>query len=187
MIRPRRPRTSPPGEGVDRQAAGWVCVGVITKPKGVRGEVRIAAHTARPGDVAAYGPVYDRPDGQTLGLEVCGSIKGGVVARIAGCDDRDAAEALRGTKLFVPRAALPETEEDEYYYADLIGLTVEAADGGGLGTVRAVHDFGAGDILEVARAGGGEAAMVPFTGDVVPVVDIAGGRLVVSRLGDMEE
>ncbi len=112
MTRPRGPRTSPSGEGVDPRAAVWVCVGVITKPKGVRGEVRVTAHTARPEDIAAYGPVYDRPDGRALGLEVCGSIKGGVVARIAGCDDRDAAEALRGTKLFVPRAALPYTQED---------------------------------------------------------------------------
>ena len=164
----------------EERDADWVCVGVIARPKGVRGAVRITAYTARPEDVAAYGPVYDRPGGRALALELGETVRGGVIATIPGVADRDAAEALRGMKLYVPRAALPDPEENEYYHADLIGLRVELADGSAFGTVRAVHDFGAGDIVEVTRAEGDASALLPFTREVVPVVDIAGGRLVVS-------
>ena len=99
----------------------------------------------------------------------------------------DGAEALRGAKLFVPRAALPEVvEDDEYYLTDLVGLAVELADGTAWGTVHALHDFGAGDILEVARTEG-ETVMLPFTRETVPVVDIAGGRLVIDPLEETSE
>ncbi len=169
--------TKPRAEATSGAEADWVCVGVIARPKGVRGAVRITSYTARPEDVAAYGPVYAR--GAPVSLAVREIVKGGVVAAIEGVEDRDAAAALAGTRLYVPRAALPEPDEDEFYYADLIGLRVELADGRAFGTVAAVHDFGAGDILEVARPGGGEAVMLPFTREVVPEVDVAGGRLVV--------
>ena len=172
-----RPRAEPSGAGAAERAAGWVCLGVITKPKGVRGAVRITTFTARPGDITAYGPVHDRPGGQAVPLELGEIHKDGVVATIAGVTDREAAEALRETRLYVPRSALPEPTEDEYYHADLIGLRVELADGSAFGTVRAVHNFGAGDILDVARADGAQE-MLPFTRAEVPEVDIAGGRLV---------
>ena len=175
----RRP-AEPSGVGAEEGDPGWVCVGVITKPKGVRGAVRIATFTARPDDIAAYGPVRDRPGGgRAFSLELRETRKDGVVATIAGVTDRDAAEALRETRLYVPRTALPETAEDEYYHADLIGLRVELIDGTAFGTVRAVHNYGAGDILEVAPADGA-TEMLPFTRAVVPVVDIAGGRVVVA-------
>ncbi len=172
-------RAEPSGAGVGERRAGWVCVGVIGKPKGVRGAVRVTTYTARPGDVVAYGPVHDGPRGRVLALDLRETVKGGVVVAIAGVNDRDAAAALRGIKLYVPRSALPDPDGGEYYHADLIGLRAELADGGAFGTVHAVHNFGAGDILEVTRADG-TPEMLPFTRAVVPEVDLAGGRVVVA-------
>ena len=179
-------RTRPRAEAVrgDADVAGWLCVGVIGKPKGVRGAFRVTSYTARPEDILAYGPLRDGPDGRELALDVVETVKGGIVARLPGVGDRDAAEALRGAKLYLPRAALPAAEAGEYYHADLVGLAVELTGGAAFGTVRAVHDFGAGGLLEVAPAAGGETVYVPFTGEAVPKVDIAGGRLVIAPLAD---
>jgi 16S rRNA processing protein RimM len=161
-------------------AKGWVCLGVITKPKGVRGQVRITSFTGRAGDLVAYGPLFDGPNGRALGVTLRETLKGGIViAAIDGVTDRDGAEALRGVELHVPRAALPEAEDDDYYHADLIGLAVEDADGVAIGSVAALHNFGAGEILEVALPGG-DNLMLPFTREVVPEIDIAGGRIVVA-------
>ena len=161
-------------------AKGWVCLGVITKPKGVRGQVRITSFTGRAGDLVAYGPLFDGPNGRALGVTLRETLKGGIViAAIDGVTDRDGAEALRGVELHVPRAALPEAGDDDYYHADLIGLAVEDADGVAIGSVAALHNFGAGEILEVARPGG-DNLMLPFTREVVPEIDIAGGRIVVA-------
>jgi 16S rRNA processing protein RimM len=174
-----RPRPSGGGNG-DGDDGDWICVGVVTRPKGLRGAVRITAFTARPADVAAYGPPHAGIGGETLDItirEVVGNHV--VVAKIAGITDRNGAEALRGKKLYLPREALPEAKKEEFYHVDLIGLRVERADGAAFGTVRAVLDYGGGDILEVAPAGGGETVLLPFTREAVPVVDIAGGRLVV--------
>lgn len=163
------------------RAADLVCLGVVTGPRGLRGEVRIRSFTADPADLARYGTLCDETGGRSFRVRVTGGAKGQLVARIEGVEDRDAAEALKGVRLHVPRAALPETGAGEYYHADLIGLRAELAAGAAgeaLGTVRAVHDFGAGPVLEIAgdRCG---VVMVPFTRAVVPEVDVAGGRLVI--------
>lgn len=155
-------------------------VGVLGAPKGVKGAVRITTYTAEPAAVAGYGRLYAGPGGRAVKLTVKERLKGGVVAQVEGVEDRNAAEALRGTKLYVARAALPEPEEEEYYHCDLIGLRVELADGRPLGKVRALYNFGAGDLLEVARGKSRASVMLPFTRDVVPVVDVAGERLVVA-------
>ena len=176
------PRTSHRSEAANAPGAdeaGWVCVGVVTKPKGVRGAVRVKSFTAEPSDITAYGPLHDGPGGPPIELESCEIHGDMIVARVTGVADRDAAEALRGKRLYVPRAALPEAGEDEYYHTDLVGLAVELADGARFGTVHALHDFGAGGILEVARDDG-ETLMLPFTRNAVPEVDIAGGRVVVA-------
>ena len=166
---------------------GWVCLGVITKPKGVRGQVRITSFTARPGDLTAYGPLHDGAGGRVLDVSLAEILKGGVVvASIGGVGDRNEAEALRGVKLHVPRAALPEAEGDEYYHADLVGLAVVGADGAAIGSVGALHNFGAGDILEVARHDG-ESFMLPFSREAVPQIDIAGGRVVIDPPIDTKE
>lgn len=155
-----------------------VCVGVITGAQGVRGAVRLKSFTAEPEDVARYGPLEDERGERRFALRVVGSAKGVLIAAIAGLDDRDRAEALRGLRLYLPRAALPPAGEEEYYHADLIGLDAVLPDGTSLGSVRAVHDFGAGDTLEIERTSG-PPAMVPFTRAVVPVVDLNAGRLVI--------
>jgi 16S rRNA processing protein RimM len=154
-----------------------VCVGVVTGAHGVRGAVRVKSFTADPRDVARYGPLENESGDRRFRLRLTGSAKGVVIAHLAGIDDRDQAEALRGLRLYLPRAALPPPGAEEYYHADLIGLEAALADGTPVGQVRAVHDFGAGDTLEIAPAVG-PPVMVPFTRAIVPVVDLTAGRLV---------
>ena len=155
-----------------------VLMGVVTGAHGVRGLLRVKSFAGEPKDIAAYGPLEDEAGSRRFPLEVVGAAKGVLIMRLAGVADRDAAERLKGQRLYLLRAALPEPETEEYYHADLIGLAVELAAGGPLGRVRAVHDFGAGDSLEIECADG-RVVMVPFTRAIVPVVDIAQGRVVV--------
>lgn len=176
------------GEQTERQPAGppRVCVGAIAGARGLNGEVWVRSFTAVPEDVAAYGPVSDAAGARRFTLTVVGHGSGGVIARIEGIADRTAAEAVKGTELFVDRAALPVPAEDEFYFADLIGLTAERADANDetarlIGRVEDVHDFGAGAVLEVTLAQGG-AAMVPFTREAVPSVDLAHGRVLIAPL-----
>jgi 16S rRNA processing protein RimM len=156
-----------------------VCLGVIAGAHGVRGAVRVRSFTARPADIAAYGPLSDETGKRRLALDVMGEARGQLIARIAGIADRDAAEALKGLRLYVARAALPEPGEDEYYHSDLLGLRAETAEGAEFGTVVALHDFGAGDVLEIERADRSRI-MLPFSRAAVPVVDLAARRLVVA-------
>ena len=155
-----------------------VCVGVVTGPQGVTGAVRIKSFTARPADVAAYGPLADESGALRLELRLVGAAKGVLIGRFAGVDDRNRAETLRGLRLYLSRSALPPPAEDEYYHADLIGLVAALVDGTRIGQVCAVHDFGAGDTLEIAR-NGAPPLMVPFTRAIVPEIDLAASRLVV--------
>ncbi len=156
-----------------------VCVGQIVGAIGVRGELRLRPFTQSPDGMTAYGPVTAEPGGVTLELEVLRAVKDGVAARAKGVADRTSAEALKGKRLYVPRAALPAPAEDEFYHADLIGLRAEDAAGAVIGRVTAVHNFGAGDILEIERIGA-PPLLLPFSKAVVPVVDVAAGRVVVS-------
>ena len=150
---------------------------MVTAPHGVQGAVRIKSFTEQPEDVAGYGPLTDEAGLRRFELRVVGAGKGVVIARLSGVEDRNQAEALRGLRLYLPRSALPQTEAEEYYHADLIGLEAVLADGTPVGRVRAIHDFGAGDTLELARPGA-PALMVPFTRAVVPSIELASGRLV---------
>lgn len=151
-------------------------LGTIVGPHGVRGAVRVRCFTEDPMDIAAYGPLTDRSGRRRLELRVIGPARAGVLVKIAGVEDRDAAEALRGLDLFVPRSALPPLDdEEEFYQADLIGLEVTGPQGEALGRVAEVLDYGAGPILSV-RGPAGEL-LLPFTREVVPVVDLAAGRL----------
>ena len=158
--------------------ADRVCVAQIGAPHGVRGEVRLWTFTADPRAVTQYGPLETEDGKRSFEISKVRPAKGHLVARLRGVDDRDAAERLTNIKLFVPRERLPAPEDDEFYHADLIGLTAEDADGNKIGAVTAVHNFGAGDILEIQPPEGG-AMLLPFTETVVPEVDIKGGRLVV--------
>lgn len=154
-----------------------VLVGTVVGVHGVRGNVKIKSYTDDPAALDRYRPILDGA-GRTVRLRVVGEAKGTVVAQFHGVGDRDAAEALRGTRLFVPRSALPPAAEEEFYHADLIGMAVEVLSGGRIGTVVAVENFGAGDVLEV-QPPQGTSIFVPFTRSTVPVVDLGARRLVV--------
>lgn len=156
-----------------------VCLGAIAGAHGIKGLVRLKSFTARTQDIAAYGPLQDVQGARRFELALVGSSRGALIARINGVDDRNAAERLKGEKLYVARDRLPATKAGEYYHADLIGLTAEQPDGAPLGRIVAVHDFGGGPSLEIERAAG-DSVLVPFTTQVVPAVDIAGGRVVVA-------
>jgi 16S rRNA processing protein RimM len=157
-----------------------ICVARIGAPHGVRGEVKFWSFTADPAAVAGYGP-FESADGRLVEIDTLRPAKEFFVARLKGIADRDAAERLRNVELFVPRDRLPETADtDEFYHADLIGLAVVDAAGGALGTVTAMHNFGAGDLIEVGPGAGRGPIKLPFTPSVVPLVDIAGGRIVVA-------
>ena len=155
-----------------------ILVGAIAGAHGLRGQVRIKSFTDDPAAVAAYGPVSDESGEKRFDLIVTGRIKGGVIARIHGIADRSAAEALRGLRLYVPRSVLPNPAEGEYYWADLIGLRADLADGTCYGRVKDVQDYGAGGILEVERFDG-TTELLPFTDRLVPIVDLVAGRVVV--------
>jgi 16S rRNA processing protein RimM len=157
-----------------------ICVARLGAAHGVRGEVKLWSFTAEPGAVADYGP-FETDDGRVVEIEALRPAKDFFVARLKGVGDRNAAERLRNAELFVPRERLPApTEADEFYHADLIGLAVEDAAAARLGSVVAVHNFGAGDLLEVRPAAGGDTVMLAFNAATVPAIDIAAGRIVVA-------
>ena len=151
-----------------------VLLGVVAAPHGIRGAVRIKSFTEDPMSLGAYGPLSDESGRKEYRVEPLSAARGAVLARIEGVADRTAAEALRGLRLYVERAALPATGEREWYEADLIGLAAVGTDGRDWGRVIAFHDFGAGSVMEVS---GG--AMLPFTDAVVPEIDVPGGKVVV--------
>jgi len=160
---------------------GRICLGQIGAPHGVRGEVRLRSFTAEPKAIANYGPLQTE-DGHVLEIETLRPAKDYFVAKLSGVADRDAAEKLTNARLYVPRERLPEPDEpDEFYHADLIGLTALDRAGQCLGTVIAVHNFGAGDLIEVRQAEGNETELFPFNAMTVPEVDIAARRLVIER------
>lgn len=166
----------------DRNGQGSrVCLGVVVGAHGVRGLVRVKPYTEAPEGVAAYGPVETKDGSRSFTIETKGMAKDLVICKLDGVTDRDVAAALRGTELYVPRARLPEagSEEEGWYYADLIGLSAVGTDGRDYGRVAGVENFGAGDLLEIAPVEGGQTVLMGFTEENVPEVDIAGGRIVI--------
>jgi 16S rRNA processing protein RimM len=155
-----------------------ICLGVIAGAHGIKGLVRVRSFTAAPQSIGAYGPLQDEKGERRFALDLVGERKGVVIARIAGVEDRNAAERLKGVQLYVRRADLPTPGTEEFYQADLVGLNAMRDDGTRLGLVRAVNDFGAGASLEIEDATG-KTMLVPFTTAAVPEVDVAAGKLVV--------
>jgi 16S rRNA processing protein RimM len=169
-------------------AARRILLGRIAGAHGIRGEVLIHTFTARPEDIGAYGPLSDGAK-RTFAIESARVTAKGVVARLAGICDRATAEALKGTELYVDRDRLPATDEGEFYHADLIGLAAVDPEGRPVGEIVGVHNYGAGDLLELRLAGSEATELVSFTEAVVPEIDLAGGRAVVrpAAAADAEE
>ncbi|MGI8840164.1 MAG: ribosome maturation factor RimM [Caulobacteraceae bacterium] len=164
-----------------------ILVGKVSGAVGVRGEVRIAAYTDDPAALLVFG-VLKREDG-SIALTLIGgrAVKGALIARAAEVRTRDAATALRGLGLYIDRASLPNPDEDEFYVADLIGLTALSPEGAPLGRVKSAHDFGAGDLLEIEPAEGGPSWWSPFTKAAVPEVRLEDGVVVVARAEAADE
>ena len=157
--------------------AELVCVGAIAGAFGVNGEVRLKSFCAEPEAIADYAPLTDEA-GRSYSVDLTRPITNGFAAHLGGVTTKEQADALRGVQLFAPRDRLPAPEEDEYYHADLIGLRVLDTGGTEIGTVRSVHDHGAGDLLEIQGPGLKATVLLPFTKACVPTVDIAGGRII---------
>lgn len=155
-----------------------VCVGAIAGSFGVKGEVRLKSFCAEPEDIASYGPLTTEDGAQRFTLRLTRPIKAGFAARIEGVRSKEAADDLRGTRLYAERAALPDLPEDEYYHADLLGLEVRDTGGALLGKVKAVLNHGASDLLEVTVRGQKDPVLLPFTLEAVPTVDLTQRRIV---------
>lgn len=173
------------GPSSERTPADSVLLGVFGAPHGVKGEVRIKSYTADPLAIASYGPLWGK-DGRRFEIVSARPQKDMVIARIKGIEDRTAAESLTNLKLYGQRARLGDTEEDEFFHADLLGLEARTQDGARLGTVSGLFNFGAGDLIEITP-GTGQAMLFPFTKAVVPLVDVKNRRLIVALPNETEE
>lgn len=176
-----------------RPDADRIAVARFGAAHGIRGEVRLKTYTADPLAVRSYCPL-EAGDGRAFTISAArpaaGTSPDMLVVRIDGVSTRDGAEALNGLELTVPRDRLPAAEEDEFYHADLIGLDATMTDGTTVGTIVAVQNFGAGDLLEIASPGR-PTILAPFTREIVPEIDIVGGRVVIDPppglLGQIDE
>ena len=155
-----------------------VCVARIGAAHGVRGAVKLWTFTEDPLAVTRYGPLSTKDGARSFEVAQAREAKGFLVATLKGVTTRNDAERLNGLELYVAREKLPATDDDEYYHADLIGLAAETTAGEPLGKIIAIHNFGAGDIIEIAPSAGA-TLMLPFSNAVVPTVDLAGGRVMI--------
>jgi 16S rRNA processing protein RimM len=161
-----------------------VLLGVVIGAQGLKGEVKVKTFTQSPDKLGAYGPLHTK-DGKSFRATFLRETKDGAVVALEGVNGRNAAEALKGAELFVPRTALPKEDADEFYHADLIGLRAEDTEGRAMGTVRALHNFGAGNVIELVRDDGDEV-FLPFTREVAQQIDIEGGRIVIAAPEEVE-
>ena len=154
-------------------------MGAVTGSFGVRGEARIKSFCADPTAIGDYGPLSSEDGSRQFTLTITRPVKGGFAVRLSGVKTKEEADALRGTRLYAPRDALPALPDDEFYHADLIGLSAVDTGGEDLGQVHAVLNHGAGDLLELRKRGRKGTVLVPFTLEIVPTVDLATGRIVI--------
>ena len=157
--------------------ADRVCLGAVAGAFGVRGEVRLKSFCADPSAIGDYGPLTTEDGKSSFTVSGLKPIKAGFSARLSGVASREAAEALKGVRLYAPRDRLPALGDDEFYHTDLIGLVALDTGGAEIGKVNAVLNHGADDLLEVSRPGG--SVLIPFTRAIVPTVDVPGGRLII--------
>ena len=163
-----------------------VCVARIGAPHGVRGEVKLWPFTQDPMAVGGYGALESEDGKRSFEIETLRAASDHLVARLKGVSDRDAAQELTNTDLYVPRDRLPATDVDEFYHSDLVGLDVVAKDGAQIGTVKALHNFGAGDIIEIMPLGSGEPLMLPFNAATVPSIDLEAKQIVIVPPAEIE-
>ena len=156
-----------------------ICIGAIIGAHGVKGTVRIKSFTEEPANVAAYGKVSDEAGVRSFTLKSIGASGGAILAHINGIENREAADKLAGTRLYVSRSALPAPDDEEYYHADLLGLRAVSTDGEALGTVTSIHPIGETDVLEIDRGPELPSLLIPFTCADVPNIDLEDGRVVV--------
>lgn len=162
-------------------------MGVFGAPRGVHGEVRVKSLTGEASDIGAYGPLTDKNHARAFVFDSLRPLKDDMlVARVAGIATRDAAEALRGVKIFARRDQLPPPAHDEFYYDDLVGLEAVDAAGAPIGRITSLVNYGAGDVLEIAPAHGGETLLLPFTKSVARSIDFDAGRIVIEPLREVE-
>ena len=162
-----------------------ICVARIGAAHGVRGAVKLWTFTEDPLAVLHYGPLAFKDGARTLVVTHAREARDHLVATLEGVTTRDDAEKLNGVELYIARDKLPATDDDEYYHADLIGLSAETTAGEAIGRVSAIHNFGAGDVIEIAPPHG-PTMLLPFSNAVVPTVDIAGGRVVIELPGEID-
>src|SRR3984957_11826149 len=162
-----------------------ICVARIGAAHGVRGAVKLWTFTEDPLAVKHYGPLTTKDGARQFEVATAREAKGHLVATLKGIATREDAERLNGVELYIAREKLPATSEDEYYHADLIGLAAVTAADEPLGRVIAIHNFGAGDIIEIAPSSG-TTMLLPFTNAVVPTVDLANGRVVIALPEEIE-
>jgi 16S rRNA processing protein RimM len=165
--------------------AARICIARIGAAHGVRGAIKLWTFTEDPFAVTAYGPLVTRDGTRWFEVATARGAKGHLVATLKGIATREDAERLNGLELYIARDKLPDTEEDEYYHADLIGLAAVTPANEPLGRVVAIHNFGAGDIIEIAPPSGA-TMLLPFTNAVVPTVDLAAGRVVIELPAEIE-
>src|ERR1700716_2054773 len=165
--------------------AAPICIARIGAAHGVRGAVKLWTFTEDPLAVKTYGPLLTKDGARSFEVATARQAKGHLVATLKGIATREDAERLNGLELYIARKKLPATDEDEYYHADLIGLAAVDAANEPLGRVIAIHNFGAGDIIEIAPPSGA-TMLLPFTNAVVPSVDLAGGRVVIELPAEIE-
>jgi 16S rRNA processing protein RimM len=165
-----------------------ILMGVFGAPQGVRGEIRIKSLTGEPSAISAYGPLTDKDRTRAFAFDSLRLLKGDIlIARVAGVSTREAAEALKGVEIFASRSQLPPPAKDEFYYDDLVGLEAVDAAGARLGRVLSLMNYGAGDVLEIGPAQGGETLLLPFTKRVAPRIDFDAGRIVIEPPREVED
>jgi len=162
-----------------------VLLGVVIGAQGLKGEVKVKTFTETAEKLGAYGPLHTK-DGRKFVVAKARAAKDIGVVQFEGISMRDEAESLKGVELYVSRSALPRGEEHEFYHADLIGLRAEDEVGRAIGKVIALHNFGAGDVIEIEREDGGGTVLMPFTREIVPAIDIAEGRIVIAAPEEVE-
>ena len=156
-----------------------VLVGAIAGAFGVRGEVRLKSFTSEPEDIATYSPLFSEDGRTTYDVELTGRLNNAFSARLSGVANKEQADTMKGQKLFAPRSVFPNLPDDEFYYTDLIGLDVYDTGGVKLGKLTAVHNHGATDLLEISLMSSQKTALLPFTQENVPTVDLTTGKIII--------